>query len=166
MREPQEIEDAEYEQILERVCAIDVARASGKVCTRVPHLSRPGKRRTRVRDVDATTNAVLEQGGHLAAEGIGKVTLESASDYWRIWFYLLEAAGLDVQLASARDIRNAPGRPKTDKVDSVWQAKLTERGMLPPCFVPPAGIRQLRDCTRLRTDLTRERTRHWQRLEK
>ena len=33
-------------------------------------------------------------------------------------------------------------------------------------FVPPAEIRQLRDYTRLRTDLTRERTRHWQRLEK
>ncbi len=51
-------------------------------------------------------------------------------------------------------------------MDSAWQAKLTERGMLRPSFVPPAGIRQLRACTRLRTDLTRERTRHWQRLEK
>jgi transposase len=87
-------------------------------------------------------------------------------DYWRIWFYLLEAAGLGVQLVNARDIKNAPGRPKTDKLDSVWQAKLTERGMLRPSFVPPAEIRRLRDYTRLRTDLTRERTRYWQRLEK
>ena len=38
--------------------------------------------------------------------------------------------------------------------------------MLRPSFVPPAKIRQLRDYTRLRTDLTRERTRHWQRIEK
>ena len=53
-----------------------------------------------------------------------------------------------------------------DKLDSVWQAKLTERGMLRPSFVPPAGIRGLRDYTRLRTGLIRERTRHWQRLEK
>jgi transposase len=166
MREVQEIEDEEHEQILERVCAIDVAKASGKVCTRVPHLSRPGARRTRVWDVDATTNAILELGEHLAGEGIEKVTLESTSDYWRIWFYLLEAAGLDVQLVNARDIKNAPGRPKTDKLDSVWQAKLTERGMLRPSFVPPAQIRRLRDYTRLRTDLTRERTRYWQRLEK
>jgi transposase len=82
------------------------------------------------------------------------------------YFYLLEAAGLDVQLVNARDIKNAPGRPKTDKLDSVWQAKLTERGMLRPSFVPPAEIRELRDYTRLRTDLTRERTRYWQRLEK
>jgi transposase len=166
MREAQEIEDEDHERILERVCAIDVAKASGKVCTRVPHPSRPGARRTRVWDVDATTNAVLELGGHLAGEGIEKVTLESTSDYWRIWFYLLEAAGLDVQLVNARDIKNAPGRPKTDKLDAVWQAKLTERGMLRPSFVPPAEIRQLRDYTRLRTDLTRERTRYWQRLEK
>ena len=143
-----------------------MAKASGKVCTRVPHPSRRGARRTRVWDVDATTNAVLELGAHLAGEGIEKVTLESTSGYWRIWFYLLEAAGLDVQLVNARDARNAPGRPKTDKLDSVWQAKLTERGMLRPSFVPPAEIRELRDYTRLRTDLTRERTRYWQRLEK
>ena len=160
MREAQEVEDEGHEQILERVCAVDVAKASGKVCTRVPHPSRPGARRTRVWDVDATTNAILELGAYLAGEGIEKVTLESTSDYWRIWFYLLEAAGLDVQLVNARDIRNAPGRPKTDKLDAVWQAKLTERGMLRPSFVPPAEIRRLRDYTRLRTDLTRERTRY------
>jgi transposase len=166
MREAQEVQDEAHEQILERVCAVDVAKASGKVCTRVPHPSRPGARRTRVWDVDATTNAVLELGEHLVGEGIGKVTLESTSDYWRIWFYLLEAAGLDVALVNARDVKNAPGRPKTDKLDAVWLAKLTERGMLRPSFVPPAEIRRLRDYTRLRTDLTRERTRYWQRLEK
>ena len=71
-----------------------------------------------------------------------------------------------MQLVNARDIKNAPGRPKTDKLDSVWQAKMTERGMLRPSFVPPVEIRQLRDYTRLRVDLTRERTRYWQRLEK
>jgi transposase len=166
VKEPEELEDEAYEQVLERVCAVDVAKASGKVCTRVPHDARPGRRRTRVWDVDATTNAVLELAGHLVGEGIEKVTLESTSDYWRIWFYLLESAGLNVQLVNARDIKNAPGRLKTDKLDAVWQAKMTERGMLRPSFVPPLQIRQLRDYTRLRVDLTRERTRYWQRLEK
>jgi transposase len=164
--EPQEIEDEEHEQVLERVAAVDVAKASGMVCTRVPHQERAGRRRTRVWAVDATTNAVLELADRLVAEGIEKVTLESTSDYWRIWFYLLEAAGLDVQLVRAQDVKQAPGRPKTDKLDAVWLAKLTERGMLRPSFVPPAEIRQLRDYTRLRTDLTRERTRHYSRLEK
>jgi transposase len=166
MREPQEIEDEEHEQLVERVAAVDVAKASGMVCTRVPHPSRPGRRRTRVWEVDATTNSIIELGGQLAAEGIEKVTIESTSDYWRPFFYLLEAAGLAVQLVNARDVKNAPGRPKTDKLDAVWLAKLTERGMLRPSFVPPAEIRRLRDYTRLRTDLTRDRARHWQRLEK
>ena len=166
MMKPQEIEDEEHEQVLQRVAAVDVAKKAGMVCTRVPHEARPGRRRTRVWEVPATTKAVLELGACLAGEQIEKVTLEATSDYWRIWFYLLESAGLDVQLVSARDVKNVPGRPKTDKLDAVWQAKCTERGMLRPSFVPPPEIRQLRDYTRLRTDLTRDRTRHWQRLEK
>jgi len=166
MREPQEIEDEEHEQVVERVAAIDVAKTSGKVCTRVPHPSRPGRRLTKVWDVDATTGAITELGDHLAGLGIEKVTVESTSDYWRVFFYLLQAAGLRVQLVNAREVKNVPGRPKTDKLDAVWLAKLTERGMLRPSFVPPAEIRQLRDYTRLRADLTHERTRHWQRLEK
>jgi transposase len=71
-----------------------------------------------------------------------------------------------VQLVNAREARNMPGRPKTDKPGSVWLAKCTERGVLRPSSVPPAEIRVLRDYTRLRTDLTRERTRHYARLEK
>jgi len=166
MMVPQEIEDEEHEQVLQRVAAIDVAKDSGKVCVRVPHESKPGRRVSRVWDVDATTRAVIELGDHLVCQGIEKVTAESTSDYWRIWFYLLEAAGLDVQLVNAREARNMPGRPKSDKLDAVWLAKLTERGMLRPSFVPPEEIRQLRDYTRLRTDLVQERTRHWARLEK
>ena len=163
---PQEIEDEEHERFIERVCAIDVAKASATVCTRIPHATQAGRRRTQVWEVPATTNAVIGLGAQLVELGIEKVTLESTSDYWRIWFYLLEAAGLDVQLVNARDVKNVPGRPKTDKLDSVWSAKLTEKGLLRPSFVPPAPIRQLRDYTRLRVDLTRDRTRHVQRLEK
>jgi transposase len=105
-------------------------------------------------------------GYQLLELGIEKVTVESTSDYWRIWYYLLVAAGLKVDLVNARDVKNAPGRPKTDKLDAIWLAKLTEKGLLRPSFVPPAPIRELRDHTRLREDLTRERTRYWQRLEK
>ena len=84
----------------------------------------------------------------------------------RPYVYLLQAGGLSVQLVNAREVKNVPGRPKTDRLDAVWLAKLTERGMLRPSFVPPAEIRRLRDYTRLRADLTQERARHYQRLEK
>ena len=160
---PQEIPDAEHELIIERVCAIDVAKASGKVCVRTP---RERRRVSKIWDVEATTGAVSELVAQLDELGIEKVTIESTSDYWRIWYYLCQAAGLDVQLVNACEVKNVPGRPKTDKLDAVWLAKLTEKGLLRPSFVPPAPIRVLRDYTRLRVDLTRERTRYWQRLEK
>jgi transposase len=160
---PEEIPDAEHELVIERVCAIDVAKAFGKVCVRTP---RERRRVSQIWDVEATTGAVTDLAGQLAEFGVEKVTIESTSDYWRIWYYLCEAAGLDVQLVNARDVKNVPGRPKTDKLDAVWLAKLTEKGLLRPSFVPPQPIRQLRDYTRLRVDLTRERSRYWQRLEK
>lgn len=161
---PEVIPDDEHELVIERVCAIDVAKASGKVCVRLP--GRSGRRTSKVWDVTATTGAVSELAADLVGERIERVTVESTSDYWRIWFYLLEAAGLEVQLVNARDVRNVPGRPKTDKLDAVWLAKLTEKGLLRPSFVPPAAVRQLRNYTRLRVDLTRERGRYWQRMEK
>lgn len=116
---PEEIPDAEYELMIERVAAIDVAKASGKVCVRTPRVSR---RFSKVWDVDATTGAVTELAEQLNELGIQKVTVESTSDYWRIWYYLLEAAGLDVQLVNARDVKNVPGRPKTDLLTELpWE---------------------------------------------
>lgn len=112
------------------------------------------------------TGSILALGEDLVALGVERVVLESTSDYWRPFFYLLEAAGLTVWLVNARDVKQVTGRPKTDKLDAVWLAKLNERGMLRPSFVPPRKIRALRDYTRLRTELVEERSRHKQRLEK
>jgi transposase len=162
----QQVEVDDHEQIVERVAAIDVAKASGMVCIRVPHPAKPGRRATKVWQVPATTNAIIELAEQLACQGIQRVVVESTSDYWRSWWYLLEARGLTVWLVNARDVKHLPGRPKTDKLDAVWLAKLNERGMLRPSFVPPAEIRRLRDYTRLRSDLTAERGRQVQRLEK
>jgi transposase len=162
----QQVEVDEHEEILERVAAIDVAKASGMVCTRMPHATKAGRRVTTVWPVPSTTNQVLELAEQLAGQGIQRVVVESTSDYWRPFVYLLEARGLRVWLVNAHDVKHLPGRPKTDKLDAVWLCKLNERGMLRPSFVPPAQIRQLRDYTRLRADLTADRTRHKQRLEK
>ncbi|MGW2940185.1 IS110 family transposase, partial [Streptomyces sp. NPDC001156] len=64
------------------------------------------------------------------------------------------------------DVKNVPGRPKTDKLDAVWLAKLAERGMLRRSFVPPAPVRRLRDLTRARAVLTADRTAYKERVEK
>jgi transposase len=166
VEQPREVQDEEYERVWERVAAVDVAKGSGVVCTRVPDEDRPGRRRTHTWTVPARSAAVIELGDHLRARQIQVVTLESTSDYWRIWFVVLEAAGLKVQLVNARTVKNVPGRAKTDKNDAVWLAKLTERGMLRPSFVPPPEIRRLREFTRLRASLVHDRSRYWARLEK
>jgi transposase len=162
---PQVIEDQEHQRVFERVAAIDVAKASGMVCVRLP--GRDGRpRASKVWEVPAVTSAVTELGRRLLSDRVQMVTLEATSDYWRIFYYLLEALGLAVQLVSPAQARQLKGRPKTDKHDAMWLARLTEWGMLRPCFVPPAPVRALRDYTRARTDYVRERTRCYQRLEK
>jgi len=166
VKDVQVIEADEHETVLERAGAIDVAKASGKVCVRLPHPSGNGRRLTRVWDVPAMTNAIVELAEELAGLDVQRVVLEATSDYWRPFFYLLEARGLEVWLVNAHDVKQVPGRPKSDKLDAVWLAKLNERGMLRPSFVPPAEIRAVRDYTRLRADLVAERTRHKQRIEK
>jgi transposase len=158
--------EAESDHVLERVAAIDVAKASAMVCVRVPHPSIAGRRLTRVWEVRSTTNAIIALAQQLVGEGIERVVVESTSDYWRPFLYLLEAQGLTVWLVNARDVKQVPGRPKTDKLDAVWLAKLNERGMLRRSFVPPAEIRRLRGYTRLRVDLIQDRSRQVQRLEK
>jgi transposase len=132
----------------------------------VPHASVARRRVTKVWDVGATTNAITALADELAEANIERVVVESTSDYWRPFFYLLEAGGLTVWLVNARDVKPVPGRPKTDKLDAVWLAKLNERCMLRPSFVPPTEIRRLRDYTRLRVEVTQERTRYVSRLEK
>ncbi|MGH3125266.1 MAG: IS110 family transposase, partial [Streptosporangiaceae bacterium] len=161
---PQVIEDDEQQRVFDRVAAVDVAKATGMVCVRLPR--QDGGRYSKVWEVTATMGAVTGLGRQLAKDRIEMVTLEATSDYWRIFYYVLEMCGLAVQLVSPSQAKNLKGRPKTDKLDSMWLARLTEWGMLRPCFVPPAPIRALRDYTRARTDLVRERTRCWQRLEK
>jgi transposase len=140
--DPVEIDAEAHEQVVERVAAIDVAKASGMVCTQVPHQAKPGQRSTKVWQVPATSNAILELAEQLVAQGIERVVVESTSDYWRPCFYLLEARGLQVWLVNARDVKHLPGRPKTDKLDAVWLAKLNERGhaatlVRPSCPDPP-----------------------------
>ena len=139
-QEPEEIPDTEHELVLERVCAIDVAKDSGKVCVRVS--SRAGRRVSKVWDVPARSGAVAELAEHLLGEGIEKVTVESTPDYWRIWFYVLEAAGLSVQLVNARDVKNVPGRPKTDLLTEL------SAGSCGGCVRYRAGLARFAACDR------------------
>ena len=81
-------------------------------------------------------------------------------------YYLAEAAGLEVWLVNARDVKHLPGRGKSDREDCVWLCKLNERGMLRRSFVPPQAVRDLRSLTRTRSRLAQDQVRHQNRVEK
>jgi transposase len=155
----------ELTQVVAYAAAIDVAKGSGMVCTRVPG-SRPDRMRQKVWRAEATCEQVTALMDHLRCEGIQRLVLESTSDYWRIWYYLAEAAGLEVWLVNARDVKHLPGRGKSDRADCVWLCKLNERGMLRRSFVPPQPVRDLRALTRTRSRLAQDQARHQNRVEK
>ena len=147
-----------------RCCGIDVSKRDAKVCVRV---ARPGRAKaiSTVSTWGAVTNQVLALRDHLIAEAVTLVVMEATSDYWKPFYYLLEDGPFEVMLVNARHVKNLPGR-KTDVSDAAWLAELGAHGLVRGSFVPPEPIRQLRDLTRARTTITRERAREIQRLEK
>jgi transposase len=153
-------------QLVARVCAIDIGKADLVACVRVPHATRPGRRVQEVREYATLTPVLLQLADWLRVERVELVAMEATSDYWKPVFYLLEAEGFECWLLNARHVKNVPGRPKTDRLDAVWLAKVVERGMCRPSLVHPKPIRQLRDVVRYRRSLIREQTREKQRLEK
>jgi transposase len=161
------VEEVEEQDLhVERVAALDLGKAVLEACVRVPHASKPGRRMQELRSYDTTTSALLGLADWLHRNQVVRVVMESTSSYWKGVFYLLEAEGFDCWLVNARDVKNVPGRPKTDKADAVWLAKVAERGMCRPSLVHPAPIRRLRDLTRYRRSLIRDQAREKQRVEK
>ncbi|MGI5182339.1 IS110 family transposase [Dactylosporangium sp. CA-152071] len=150
------------EVIVVRCAGIDVGKRDVKACIRVPDAH--GRWRVEVRTFTTMTGDLLRLRDWLAAEGITTVGMEATGAYWKPPYYALEDA-FDVQLLNARHLHNVPGR-KTDVIDAEWICRMVQHGLVRPSFVPPAPIRQLRDLTRYRTEVVRERVRDIARLEK
>ncbi|MCZ1003273.1 IS110 family transposase [Streptomyces mirabilis] len=148
----------------ERCAGADISKKDAKVCVRAPSTKRRGSFTTETTTWGSTTNAVLALRDHLLAAEVTLVVIEATSDYWKPFYYLL-AEDLDVILVNARQVKNLPGR-KTDVSDAAWLAQLGAHGLVRPSFVPDQPVRELRDLTRARTQLTRERGQIVQRLEK
>ena len=110
----QVVEDEDYQLRYEIVAGIDVAKESAVVCVRLPPAEGKKHRTSHLQTVPATVPAITELAAELKALGVQMVSMEATSDYWRIWFAVLEEAGLAVQLVNSSQARNLPGRPKTD----------------------------------------------------
>ena len=114
---PQVIDDEQHERVYERVAAVDVAKDSGMVCARMPHPSRPGARQSAVWTVKARMAAIGALGRQLKRDGIQMVTLESTSDYWRIW--LRREAPCCIPGSAGRNLEDIPGSDGLLKIRKV-----------------------------------------------
>jgi transposase len=161
------VQDVEEEPLFtERVAGLDIAKAEVEVTIRVPSDTRPGRRQQETRTFGTIRKELLALADWLRCWGVTKIGMEATGDYWKPVFFLLESRGLDCDLYNAAQVKALPGRPKTDRADSIWLAKITERGMISSSFVPPEPIRRLRTHTRYRRHLTQARTAEKQRVEK
>jgi transposase len=161
------MQDVEDEPLFaERVAGIDIAKAGVEVTIRVPSDTQPGRRQQETRSFGTTRRQLLALADWLRSWGVTKAGMEATGDYWKPVYFVLESQGLDCELYHAAQVKALPGRPKTDRADSVWLARITERGSLPSSFVPPEPIRRLRTHTRYRRHLTQARTAEKQRVEK
>jgi transposase len=152
-----------------RCAGLDVSKTDAKVCVRVQGAGRRGAQRGAVETVTtwgATTGRILGLREHLVAERVTCVVMEATSDYWKPFYYLLEdLPGVEVMLVNAKHAKGLRGR-KTDVSDAAWLAQLGAHGLIRASFVPPQPIRELRDLTRARVMISRDRAREIQRLEK
>jgi transposase len=150
----------------ERVCGIDIGKAGMAATIRVPSEQYPGRRMAETRSFGTTKRGVLALADWLRCWQVSAVAMEATSDYWKGPFYRLEAEGFECVLADARAIKNLPGRPKRDCSDAAWIAVCFERGSIAPCFVATPEFRLIRLHTRYRRELTEDRARDKNRVEK
>ena len=144
-------------------CAgLDVHKKTVVACRRCLHGN--GKVRKEVRTFGTMTADLLALSDWLAAAGVTQVALESTGVYWRPIWNILETR-FQMLLVNARHIKQVPGR-KTDVKDSEWIAELLQHGLLKGSFIPPAPQRALRELTRQRTQLMRQKATVSNRIQK
>ena len=148
--------------LYERCCGLDVHKKSVTACRVVPGAD--GRPEPEIRSFGTMTAELLALGDWLEAGGVTHVAMESTGVYWKpIWNLFEDRFAL--LLVNAAHVKAVPGR-KTDVGDAAWLAELLRHGLLAPSFVPDRPARELRELTRYRSSLVRERTAEINRLQK
>jgi transposase len=149
--------------VLHPCCAgLDVHKKTIFACIRTVGID--GTVRCQVRTFSTMTAELLALADWLESQGVRQVAMESTGVYWKPVFNLLEGR-FTVILVNAQHIKNVPGR-KTDVKDSEWLAQLLQYGLLSASFIPEPPIRELRDLTRQRTQLVRDKAAVANRIQK
>jgi transposase len=148
--------------VYERCCGIDLHKRSVTACVLTPG---PGGRPAKeVRTFGTMTEDRLALGDWLAAAGVTHVAMESTGVSWKPLWNLFEDR-FSLLLVNAAHVKVVPGRTR-DVGDAEWLADLLRHGLLRASFVPDRSARELRELTRYRSSLVRERTAEINRLQK
>jgi transposase len=149
-------------EVLHPRCAgLDVHRDSVVACIRLAQ----GRRVKQQVETFGTTTSELERLSRwLTGSAISHAVMEATGIYRKpVWAVLDES--VELVLANAMHVKNVPGR-KTDVNDAMWLADLLAHGLIRASFIPPPAVQALRDLTRARKQLTREKVSHVQRIDK
>src|ERR1700752_2747477 len=149
-------------RMLERCAALDVHKAQVTVCARI--LGVGGEIEELISEFSTMSIDLLALRDWLKQLGVTHVAMEATGVYWKPVYYVLED-DFELLLVNAAHVKNVPGR-KTDTLDAQWLCQLLECGLLRASFVPPKPIRELRDLTRYRKALIKERSQEANRLHK
>jgi len=150
------------EVLYERCCGLDIHKQTVVACLIVPGAA--GAPQRAVRTFRTATPDLLQLGDWLQAAGCTHVAMESTGVYWQpIWN--LREERFTLLLVNAHHVKAVPGR-KSDVRDCEWLADLLRHGLVRGSFVPDRAQRELRELTRYRTTLVRERAREINRLQK
>ncbi len=154
------------EVIIDRCAGLDVHKRTVVACVRTPGTGRQ-KRASEVATFGTFQHQLEALRAWLISRGVTAVAMEATGVFWKsVWHVLDEHDWSDgMLLVNPAHIKAVPGR-KTDVNDATWIAQLLECGLLNGSFVPPVEIRELREVTRYRRQLTEERAREVQRLQK
>ena len=147
--------------IYERCCGLDVHKRTITAC-RLKWLGSEWQKE--IRQFGTMTKDLLALLDWLVKEGCSQVAMESTGVYWKPVYNILEGQ-VELLVVNAQHLKAVPGR-KTDVRDAEWIAELLAHGLLRGSFVPPPGVRELRELTRYRSSVVRDRARTVNRLQK
>ncbi|HEU4884942.1 MAG TPA: IS110 family transposase [Longimicrobium sp.] len=149
------------EVLYPRCAGLDIHKDLVVACARI---ARDREVRRELAEFGTTTKELLRLLDWLSSFKITHVAMESTGVYWKPVWHVLEGS-FSLVLGNAKQMKHVPGR-KSDQKDASWIADLLAHGLIRSSFVPPQPIQELRDLTRTRKQLVRERARHIQRLQK
>lgn len=161
-RPPRSPKEAPMDVMFSHCCGLDVHAKKILACRITP--DKKGKPTKEILTFGTMTDELLRLADWLTLAGVTHVAMESTGVLWKPVFNLLEGS-FELLLVNAQHIKTVPGR-KSDVKDCEWIADLLRHGLLKASFVPDRDQRELRELTRYRTTLVRERVAEVNRLQK